>query len=555
MIETESPALVRAAVSGARTTSVRPPPASSVPASTPSSRTIPVNMPERYGSLRYACRSTSSPIGRASRRESSSGRGSPSSMPGPSPESLGATNTSSLSTSSASRNAAASVGTAFEEERLDAFRGQLLELLAQRARVQLELRALGKRPAAERDPARLPDHRDVARIEPRVVPANGAHADRDGVGLRSQDVDELPGRLARDPALARHADAPVERDRDLVRDERPARGRPRPPLLDLLAAAERELARRRARPRRRPRGASRGRLHASDRIALTRDHARDAGLEQRVDARRRRAVVRARLEGHVHRGAARLLARGFERDDLRVRPALALVPALADDLVSGDHDGADDRVRMGRPAPALGELERSLQEPWLHAADPTVGPYAARDAAPPRPRRDVEPRARLARRAASPGRRLRGQWSLELESPFDTPHSLVVPAGDVVLKLNAPSHVEADARPMRSSTGTASGAVDATARARRADAARRGALLVEDDCLPGRAAARSGRGGLVAAPRSKATPSASPSRGSSWGEAAATRATPSEAGSRSNARCSTSPSTSTARSTDRRAAS
>jgi streptomycin 6-kinase len=36
------------------------------------------------------------------------------------------------------------------------------------------------------------------------------------------------------------------------------------------------------------------------------------------------------------------------------------------------------------------------------------------------------------------------QWGLELEEPVDTPHSLVVPAGDVVLKLNAPSHFEAD---------------------------------------------------------------------------------------------------------------
>jgi streptomycin 6-kinase len=35
-------------------------------------------------------------------------------------------------------------------------------------------------------------------------------------------------------------------------------------------------------------------------------------------------------------------------------------------------------------------------------------------------------------------------WSLELEEPIDTPHSLVVPAGDAVLKLNAPSHFEAD---------------------------------------------------------------------------------------------------------------
>jgi streptomycin 6-kinase len=36
------------------------------------------------------------------------------------------------------------------------------------------------------------------------------------------------------------------------------------------------------------------------------------------------------------------------------------------------------------------------------------------------------------------------QWGLELEDPIDTPHSLVVPARDVVLKVNAPSHFEAD---------------------------------------------------------------------------------------------------------------
>ena len=35
------------------------------------------------------------------------------------------------------------------------------------------------------------------------------------------------------------------------------------------------------------------------------------------------------------------------------------------------------------------------------------------------------------------------RWSLELERPVDTPHSLVVPAREVVLKLNAPSHTEA----------------------------------------------------------------------------------------------------------------
>jgi streptomycin 6-kinase len=35
-------------------------------------------------------------------------------------------------------------------------------------------------------------------------------------------------------------------------------------------------------------------------------------------------------------------------------------------------------------------------------------------------------------------------WDLDLEEPIDTPHSLVIPAGDVVLKLNAPSPDEAE---------------------------------------------------------------------------------------------------------------
>ena len=41
-------------------------------------------------------------------------------------------------------------------------------------------------------------------------------------------------------------------------------------------------------------------------------------------------------------------------------------------------------------------------------------------------------------------RGLADEWDLALEEPIDTPHSLVVPAGDVVLKVNAPSHFEAD---------------------------------------------------------------------------------------------------------------
>ncbi len=64
-------------------------------------------------------------------------------------------------------------------------------------------------------------------------------------------------------------------------------------------------------------------------------------------------------------------------------------------------------------------LPRKLQEVWQHEPDWL-------DALP-----------RMAAQCAA-------EWSLELEEPIDTPHSLVVPAGDAVLKLNAPSHFEAE---------------------------------------------------------------------------------------------------------------
>ena len=56
------------------------------------------------------------------------------------------------------------------------------------------------------------------------------------------------------------------------------------------------------------------------------------------------------------------------------------------------------------------------------------------------------------------------QWSLELEEPVDTPRSLVVPAGDAVLKLNAPSHFEADHEPDALERWDGAGAVRLLAR-------------------------------------------------------------------------------------------
>jgi streptomycin 6-kinase len=71
------------------------------------------------------------------------------------------------------------------------------------------------------------------------------------------------------------------------------------------------------------------------------------------------------------------------------------------------------------------------------------------------------------------------QWELTLETPIDTPHSLVVPAGDVVLKLNAPSHVEADQDPDALERWNGRGAVRLVAR----DDARR--AYISERCWPG----------------------------------------------------------------------
>ena len=70
-------------------------------------------------------------------------------------------------------------------------------------------------------------------------------------------------------------------------------------------------------------------------------------------------------------------------------------------------------------------------------------------------------------------------WDLELEEPYETPHSLVVPAGESVLKLNAPSHFEADHEADALACWDGQGAVRLLAR----DDGRRALLL--ERCVPG----------------------------------------------------------------------
>ena len=70
-------------------------------------------------------------------------------------------------------------------------------------------------------------------------------------------------------------------------------------------------------------------------------------------------------------------------------------------------------------------------------------------------------------------------WGLALEEPLPTPRSLVVPAGDVVLKLNAPGHADADHEADALAAWDGEGAARLVAR----DDERRALLL--ERCRPG----------------------------------------------------------------------
>jgi streptomycin 6-kinase len=77
-------------------------------------------------------------------------------------------------------------------------------------------------------------------------------------------------------------------------------------------------------------------------------------------------------------------------------------------------------------------------------------------------------------------------WDLELEQPYETPGSLVVPASGAVLKLNAPAHIEAEHEADALACWDGAGAVQLLAR----DDDRRALLL--ERCVPGTTLVASG---------------------------------------------------------------
>ena len=117
------------------------------------------------------------------------------------------------------------------------------------------------------------------------------------------------------------------------------------------------------------------------------------------------AVVRARLERHVERRAARPLARRLERDDLGVRPARALVPALPHDLAVRERR---PRRRPGSGAPFRGprSASSSARSRVLTDERRTSPRYAARDVVarrrPRSPRRAGRRPPRARRRRSRP---------------------------------------------------------------------------------------------------------------------------------------------------------
>src|SRR5262249_2121977 len=167
--------------------------------------------------------------------------------------------------------------------------------------------------------------------------------------------------LARDPAPARDGDSLVERDRDLVGDERAAEGLPHAPGLVLPARGE--IVQELDLDSRSAKAFQPAPVHKRIGVAGAGDDACDPCFHDGVDARRRAAVVGAWLERDVESRAARGVSGLLERNHLGMADSLVLVPALPHDVAIAYDDSADERVVAGLTASAPGELERPLEVP------------------------------------------------------------------------------------------------------------------------------------------------------------------------------------------------
>ena len=98
-------------------------------------------------------------------------------------------------------------------------------------------------------------------------------------------------------------------------------------------------------------------------------HARHAGLDQRIGARRRAPVVAAGLERDIGRRAASALARCAQCVHFGMRLAGTLVPALADDFVAVRDHAADARIGLRGEQTLLGQAQRTRHVTMVGGAE------------------------------------------------------------------------------------------------------------------------------------------------------------------------------------------
>ncbi len=220
------------------------------------------------------------------------------------------------------------------------------------------------KPGVENDPhRRAREHARQPAGQVRVVGEHRADADQNGVSLRAHLVHPLPRRLPGDAdrLAAGEARLAVGGDGKLQQHLRPGLAHP-PRMAGVVAHGVF-----RAEP-----GFDHDPAFAKPGVALPRHlridilqrrhHAGDAGLDDGVGARRRLAVMRARLERHVERCALRGLAGALQRLGLGVRPPARLGPAATDDDAVLDDHRADRRIGPGPAEPAAAECQRKLHE-------------------------------------------------------------------------------------------------------------------------------------------------------------------------------------------------
>ena len=210
--------------------------------------------------------------------------------------------------------------------------------------------------------------------ETRIVDQRRADADHRRIGLDAHRLHGLErGAAADDHALAlAPADHPVGGDGELEDDMRPVLG----DAGDMPGMGKRRLVGEQIGGHRdagglEPRNAAT--IHPRVGIGHRHDDARDPRRDQRVGARRRVALVRARFQRDVKGRAARRRAGLRQRQRLGMRAAAFGGPAAADDdrlarLVARDHDRAHGRIGIGATEVAPAETQRRSHEPAIQFA-------------------------------------------------------------------------------------------------------------------------------------------------------------------------------------------